>query len=213
MTTALRDAWLAEDPLPAEPVPIVKGWLDDAFAAGDLDTPHAISLATVDPDGAPGVRIVLCQAIDTERGSLTFYSNRESRKGRALAAEPRAAVVFHWPGRQARVEGRVEWTPDEISDAYFATRPLDSRLGAWASEQSAPVASRAELLARVEAVAERFGAREEHDTIPRPAFWGGITLVASSVELWASRPGRVHDRAIWRRSEVGQPWSVQRLQP
>jgi len=213
MTTVLRDAWLSEDPLPAEPVPIVKGWLDDAFADPDLDNPHAIALATVDPDGRPSVRMVLCNAIDTGRGAFTFYTNRESRKARALRHEPRAAVAFHWPARQVRLEGRTEWTSDAESDAYFATRPLEARLGAWASDQSEPVGSRAELLAAVEAAAERFGARTERDVVPRPPFWGGITLVADRVELWVSRPGRVHDRALWSREAVGAAWTIQRLQP
>ena len=142
-----------------------------------------------------------------------MYSNRESRKGRALANEPRAAIAFHWPGRQARVEGRVEWTPDDVCDAYFATRPLEARLGAWASRQSEPVASRAALLAELDAVADRFDARREGDAVPRPPHWGGLTLVADSVELWASRRGRIHDRAIWRRGSVGETWDVTRLQP
>jgi len=186
---------------------------EEAFADPVLRNPHAVALATVDPDGAPSVRMVLCNAIDAERGTFTMYTNRESRKGRALAHEPRAAIVFHWPDRQARIEGTMELVPDDVSDVYFASRPLDSRLGAWASAQSEPVASRAALLRAVEDVAARFGARAEGDVVPRPPFWGGYTLVASSVELWASRRGRVHDRAVWRREAPGTPWRAQRLQP
>jgi pyridoxamine 5'-phosphate oxidase len=208
-----RDAWLSEDPLPAEPVPIVEQWLSEAFADERLENPHAIALATVDPDGQPAVRMVLCNAIDPARGTFTMYTSRESRKGRALAADPRAAIVFHWPGRQARVEGRAELTPDDECDAYFATRPLEARLGAWASRQSEPAGSRAELLAELAAVAARFDAQEESDVVPRPPFWGGFTLVADAVELWVSRPGRIHDRAVWRRAGEGLSWEVTRLQP
>lgn len=207
------DAWLAEDPLPREPVPIVRTWLREAFDSRRQANPHAVALATVDPDGRPSVRMVLCNEIDPDRGSFTMYTNLESRKARAVAHDPRAAVVFHWPGRQARVEGRVERTPDEVSDAYFATRPLEARLGAWASRQSEPIDSRADLVAAVEAMAERFDAHEESAAVPRPPHWGGLTLVAESVELWASRVGRIHDRAVWTRTTQGGPWTATRLQP
>lgn len=208
-----RDAWLARDPLPAEPAAIVERWLAEAFAEGGQPNPHAVALATVDADGRPSVRMVLCNHIDVARGAFTIYTNRESRKGRALAHDPRAAMTFHWPGRQVRIEGRVEWTPDEACDAYFASRPLEARLGAWASRQSRPVASRAALLAEVEAAAQRFQARREHDVVPRPPHWGGFTLVAESVELWVDRRGRIHDRAVWRREAEGGPWHATRLQP
>lgn len=209
----IRDAWLGEDPLPPEPVPIVKRWLEEAFEDRSRESPHAVALATVDADGRPSVRMVLCDSIDPERGAFTFYTNRASRKGRALEHEPRAGMAFHWPGRQARVEGRVEWAADAVSDAYFARRPLEARLGAWASQQSEPVGSRAELVAAVEAAAERFGARHEQDIVPRPPHWGGIILVAESIELWVSRLGRIHDRALWRRDQPGEAWKITRLQP
>jgi pyridoxamine 5'-phosphate oxidase len=135
------------------------------------------------------MRMVLCNAIDPVRRTFTMYTNRESRKG------------------------RVEWTPDEACDAYFASRPLEARLGAWASRQSEPVPSRAALLTELAAVADRFDAREETDVVPRPPFWGGFTLVADSVELWVSRRGRIHDRAVWRRSGEGLDWEITRLQP
>lgn len=210
---SVPDAWLSEDPLPTDPVHIVKRWLDEAFRAGGQANPHAVALATVDPDGGPSVRMVLCNEIDPARGAFTMYTNLESRKGRALRSEPRAAIVFHWPGRQARVEGRVEHAPSDASDRYFASRPLEARLGAWASRQSEPVASREVLLARVREVAERYDAREEGDPVPRPPYWGGLTLVADSVELWVSRPGRIHDRAIWRRNDDSRSWLPTRLQP
>jgi pyridoxamine 5'-phosphate oxidase len=207
----IRDAWLGEDPLPDEPVAIVKRWLAEATAAGEQESPHAVALATADPDGRPSVRMVLCVDIDVAAGAFTFHSNRDSRKGRALAADPRAALVFHWNGRQARVEGEVALASDDVSDRYFASRPLEARLGAWASRQSQPVASRAAVLDALESAAERFDARREDDVVPRPPFWGGFTLTASQVELWASRRGRIHDRALWQR--IGAGWRAQRLQP
>ena len=133
--TDLPDAWLAEDPLPLEPCEIVERWLGEAFEAGLQANPHAVTLATIDPDGRPSARTVLCNRIDPGRGAFVMFTNRESRKGRAIAANPRAALVFHFAAqnRSVRVEGGVGLTPDEECDAYFATRPLDARVGAWAS--------------------------------------------------------------------------------
>lgn len=213
MATNDRDLWLAEDPLPANPIPVVQRWLAEAFETRAQENPHAVALATVDPDGRPSVRMVLCNHIDPDRGAFTMYTNRESRKGRAVEHEPRAALAFHWPGRQVRVEGRVERTPDDRSDAYFSSRPLEARLGAWASQQSEPVESRAALEKALAAARERFGATREEDPVPRPPYWGGLTMVAETVELWASRVGRVHDRAVWRRDPPGDDWLVTRLQP
>ena len=220
MSDALPDAWLAEDPLPEDPIPILKDWLDEAFAARLQANPHAVSLATIDPDGRPSARMVLCNHIDVSRGAFVMYTNRESRKGRALVANPRAAIVFYWGAhnRSARVEGAVELTPDEDCDAYFASRPLDAQLGAWASAQSEPVPSRAALVDKIEEQARRFGVTLEERRgveIPRPPYWGGFTLVADTVELWVSRAARIHDRAQWRRTRSGNPtsWSVDRLQP
>jgi pyridoxamine 5'-phosphate oxidase len=218
----LPDAWLAEDPLPRDPIPILKQWLDEAFAAGLQANPHAVSLATVDPDGRPSARMVLCNQIDVARGGFVMYTNRESRKGRALAAHPYAAIVFHWGphNRSARVEGRVEFTADEDCDAYFATRPVDAQIGAWASEQSEAIGSRAELVEKIEFQAKRFGVTLDDrgdSQIPRPPHWGGFTLVADAVELWVSRPARIHDRALWQRSSPNRDestsWDASRLQP
>jgi len=208
---SLPDAWLSRDPLPDDPAALVKQWLGEAFAKGVQPNPHAVALATSDPDGRASVRMVLCSEIDAQTATFTMYTNLESRKGRALRADPRASIVFHWDGRQARVEGRVHITPADRSDAYFATRPLEARLGAWASAQSQPIGSRAEILARLAEVAERFDATQESDVVPRPPHWGGITLVAESIELWVSRVGRIHDRAVWTRKDDG--WSPTRLQP
>jgi pyridoxamine 5'-phosphate oxidase len=218
----LPDAWLSEDPLPLDPIPILKRWLDEAFAAGLQANPHAVSLATVDPDGGPSARMVLCNQIDVPRGAFVMYTNRESRKGRALVANPRGAIVFYWGphSRSARVEGTVEFTSDEDCDAYFATRPIDAQIGAWASAQSETIGTRAELVAKIDAQARHFGVSLEERgdvVIPRPPHWGGFTLVADSVELWVSRPARIHDRAQWQRSyaDDGQAssWQVSRLQP
>jgi pyridoxamine 5'-phosphate oxidase len=224
-TQELPDAWLCRTPLPPDPVPILRDWLDEAFAAGLQQNAHAVSLATIDPDGRPSARMVLCNHIDVERGAFVMYTNRESRKGRALKANPRAAIVFYWGPHQrsARVEGRVEFTPDAECDAYFATRPLDAQLGAWASAQSECIETREELVAKIEAQAERFGVRlgdASAEGIPRPPHWGGFTMVADAIELWVSRPARIHDRALWTREldAAGEPgaesgWRVSRLQP
>ncbi len=205
------DLWLSLDPLPTNPAQIVQQWLNEAFEAGVQANPHAVALATVDPDGRPSVRMVLCNAIDPDLASFTMYTNIESRKGRALRAEPRSAIAFHWASRQARIEGRAHLTPADECDAYFATRPLEARLGAWASAQSEPIGSRAEMLAKLDNVTSRFEATKEEDVIPRPPHWGGFTLVADSIELWVSRPGRIHDRAVWRRDD--NAWTPTRLQP
>ena len=209
------DLWLSEDPLPSHPAQIVKQWLDEAFAARVQANPHAVALATVDPDGRPSVRMVLCNEIDSEAAAFTMYTNIESRKGRAIRGESRCAIVFHWASRQARIEGHAYLTPEEKCDAYFATRPLEARLGTWASAQSEPIGSRAEILAKLEATAKRFNATKEEDVVPRPPHWGGFTLIADSIELWASREGRIHDRAVWARGDSarGDGWTPTRLQP
>ena len=155
--------------------------------------------------------MVLCNAIDADDAAFTMYTNIESRKGRAIIGDPRCAIAFHWASRQARVEGRAHLTSADKCDAYFATRPLEARLGAWASAQSEPIGSRAEMLAKLDSVENRFEATREEDVVPRPPHWGGFTLVADSIELWVSREGRIHDRAVWRRTEGD--WHPTRLQP
>ena len=225
MPGELPEPWLSRDPLPGDPLPILKRWLDEAFAAGLQQNPHAMALATIDPGGAPSVRFVLCNEIDALNGTLTFYTNRESRKGRALAANPRAAAVFYWgpQSRQARVEGPVTQTSDAASDAYFASRPADAQIGAWASAQSEPIASRSALLEKIDRECRRHGATmgdAPTALVPRPPSWGGYVLHTESVELWVSRPARIHDRALWTRTKGledeargANDWSVTRLQP
>jgi pyridoxamine 5'-phosphate oxidase len=163
------------------------------------------------------VRFVLCKALEPETGSLVFYSNKRSPKGRALLAHAHAAAAFVFgpQQRQMRISGPVTETSDAEADAYFATRPLDSRVGAWASAQSEPVASRAALEAEYALRAARFGVREgdADAAVPRPPHWGGYRIRAERAELWHSRPGRLHDRALWVRDLPEGPWRAQRLQP
>jgi pyridoxamine 5'-phosphate oxidase len=211
------DAWLSEDPLPADPFPIAIAWLNEAFAARQQVDPHAIALATVDEEGRPEVRFVLCKALESASGSLVFYTNKQSPKGRALRANAHAAAVFWFSPqqRQLRISGRVAHVSDAEADAYFATRPLDSRIGAWASAQSEPIPSRAALESNYERLAARFSATSGDETIPipRPPHWGGYRIHANQVELWRSRPGRLHDRALWTRDLPHGVWRAQRLQP
>lgn len=213
------------DPLPTEPMPLFRTWFDEAHAKRIQPNPNAMALATIDPDGQPSVRTVLCKDIDEPAGRVTFYTNRRSRKGKALEREPRVALLFHWDAfdRQVRIEGRVTPTTDAQSDAYFKSRRIESRLGAWASDQSEPIGSREELLAKVADVMSRFGVNLDNletTDIPRPPHWGGYHVWAHRIELWVGGPGRVHDRARWEREltaradrYIGGPWSVTRLQP
>lgn len=203
------------EPLPDDPLPLVERWI--AEATGSQRNATAMTLATVDPDGRPSARMVICRGFDVKAGWFVFYTDRESPKGRALAALPRAALVFYWNGleRQVRIEGPVTLAPDADSDRYWRSRPADARIAAIASEQSRPIASRAALLQKVSETAARFG-----DDIPRPPRWGGYRVWAGRVELWIGQPARVHDRATWTRplEEVngeflGGPWQSTRLQP
>lgn len=211
--------------LPENPVEVLDAWLREATEKRVQPNPDAVTLATVDERGAPDARIVLCKAIDPEAGWATFYTNRLSRKGEELRARPRACLVFFWDAldRQVRLEGPVTLVGDEESDAYFRTRHWQSRLGAWASEQSKPIESRQALLEQVMAKAIELGvdlSGESDPQIPRPPHWGGYRVWAERVELWVSGPARVHDRAAWTRpltregeAYTAGPWSATRLQP
>ena len=203
------------DPLPASPLPLLELWIDEASRA--ITSATAMALATVDPDGRPSARMVICRGFDVGAGWLVFYSDRGSRKGRALDAHPRAALVFHWPAfeRQIRIEGPVTPVPDAEVDAYWHSRPADARVAAIASDQSRPIASRAAMLAKVEETAKRLGAET-----PRPERWVGYRVWAETIELWVGQPARVHDRAVWTRALspadggfTPGPWRVTRLQP
>ena len=207
------------NPLPAEPLMLASEWLAEAWRRRLQPNPNAMTLATSTLEGWPTARIVLCKDVVGVPGYVVFYTNFQSRKGLELAANPRAAAVMHWDHmrRQVRVEGLVETAPAADSDAYFASRARGSRIGAWASAQSKPVASREALLASVKEATARFGDGE----IPRPSFWGGYRLWADAVELWVEGDARIHDRARWTRSLERAadgamrpgPWSVTRLQP
>jgi pyridoxamine 5'-phosphate oxidase len=180
-------------------------WLREAQQA-NLPDPEAMALASATADGAPSVRIVLCRGIDA-RG-LRFFTNYESRKAVELDANPRAALVFHWPGltRQLRAEGRIERLPGAESDAYFAARPPGHQISAHASPQSRPIASLDEVRLRAAALGEEFGRN-----VPRPAFWGGYRLVPHAIEFWVQGADRLHDRVRFELKDGA--WSEQRLAP
>ncbi len=191
-----------------DPVALFQLWLEDATGA-EINDPEAMTLATVDGSGLPNARMVLCKGADA-RG-IVFYTNVESAKGRELAGGPMAAALFHWKSlrRQVRFRGFVAELTDPESDAYFASRPRGSQIGAWASQQSRPLASRAELEAAAEAYDRRFGDGE----IPRPDYWRGYRLTPVEIEFWRDGPSRLHDRVRFRRAGVEAPWERQRLYP
>lgn len=190
----------------AEPIGLFTEWLADA-RAHEINDANAMGLSTVDVDGAPDSRMVLLKDIDA-RG-FTFYSNQESAKGRELAVRPVAALLFHWKSlrRQVRVRGRVEPVGAAEADAYFATRARESRIGAWASDQSRPLADRHALEAAVARETARFDGQE----VPRPGHWTGWRVVPDTVEFWRDRPFRLHDRLEFKRD--GDNWTRRRLQP
>ncbi len=222
---------ILSDPPPAEPMHLVALWLAEAWERRAQPNPNSMVLATAGADGTPSARVVLCKGLAEEPGYLIFYTNYESQKGAELIARPRAAAVMHWDylQRQVRIEGPVTRSPVAESDAYFASRPWPSRIGAWASDQSRPIASRAALIAAVDATAQRFGtpdpatAKDDGKDFPiaRPPHWGGFRLWGESVELWQEGTARIHDRILWTRtlraagpeSFSAGAWSLVRLQP
>lgn len=233
MNSSAKPVWTETlpEPLPANPLELAAQWLAEARSDAAQPNPDSMVLATVDGSGQPSARVVLCKEIAAHAGYILFYTNYHSRKGRELEANPRAAVVFHWDHRhrQVRAEGGIQPLSDAENDAYFRTRPWQSRIGAWASEQSEPVQSRAELAAAVAAAARRFGipyagpGSPEPEQIPievpRPPHWGGYRLHVDAIELWVEGEFRIHDRARWTRIRDSQgigaatAWSVTRLQP
>lgn len=203
-------SWLTSGDFTAadEPLALFTAWMKDASASEPRD-PTAMTLATVDPDGLPNARLVLLKGVD-ERG-FVFYTNMDSQKGRELDAHPRAALVFHWKSlnRQVRLRGSVERVSAEEADAYFATRPKQAQIGAWASKQSEPLESR---LAFEKAVA-LYAAKYALSTVPRPPNWSGYRIIPTIMEFWQDRPFRLHDRVEFRRDAVGAPWRKTRLYP
>jgi pyridoxamine 5'-phosphate oxidase len=219
------------DPLPANPLELAAQWLAQAQRDASQPNPNSMILATVNSHGYPSARVVLCKEIAAQQGYILFYTNYRSRKGSELAANPRAAVVFHWDHlhRQVRAEGKVELLSDAENDAYFRTRVWQKQLGAWASQQSEPVESRKALGEAVASEARRFGIPYEGPgsqepesisvTVPRPPNWGGYRLYVDAIELWVEGEYRIHDRARFTRplASSGQssavPWASTRLQP
>ncbi|MBJ6146412.1 pyridoxamine 5'-phosphate oxidase [Hymenobacter sp. BT559] len=184
-------------------------WLDEAVAA-QLPEPAALTLATVDTaTGQPSTRVLLLKGLPDDAGFL-FYSNYDSRKGHELAAQPLAALNFFWPGleRQVRVEGRVEKAPEDVSTAYFQSRPRSSQVGAWASPQSQPIEGREALESREHDIEARFA---DQNPLPRPPHWGGYVLRPTRIEFWQGRPSRLHDRLVYERE--GESWKISRLAP
>jgi pyridoxamine 5'-phosphate oxidase len=205
LRTEYARASLDEERSAADAIAQFSRWWDEAVAA-QVREANAMTLATSDEQGRPAARTVLLKGFDAH--GFVFFTNYDSRKGRELAANPRAALLFFWPEleRQIRIDGTVERTSDAESDEYFKTRPLASRIGAWASPQSTVIASKAWLLAR----AAEMGLR--HGLAPaRPPFWGGYRVIAEAVEFWQGRPSRLHDRLLYTRSATG--WNRVRLAP
>lgn len=214
---AYKKGALGDEGLTADPLQVLTAWLHEARESGEPEG-TAMALATIDPDGTPAVRYVLCKGV-TDRG-VRFFTNLGSRKGIALAAEPRAAATFWWAGleRSARIVGRAEPLPRADVDAYFASRPRGSRIGAWASHQTRPIDDRPTL----EAQAARIEAGLTDEDLERaPQEWGGYELVLSEIELWQGRDDRLHDRLRFTREPsasaggaAGEPvWTAERLQP
>ncbi len=198
---------LTEADLDPDPFRQFARWFEQARASGAAD-PHAMTLATATRDGIPSARMVLLNAFDAH--GFVFYTNYESRKGRDLAQNPYAALVFYWPElrRQVRAAGRAERLTPAESDAYFRRRPAGSQLGAWASRQSEVIAGREALERRVEELAAEFAGRE----IPRPPYWGGYRIIPDSFEFWQSRPNRLHDRFRYFPTP-DDGWRIERLAP
>lgn len=196
------------EPETNDPFEQFRRWFVEAEASEPND-PNAMTLATADIDGRPSARIVLLKDFDA-RG-FTFYTNTESQKGRQLEVNPFAALCFHWKSvrRQIRIEGPMTGVTDAEADAYFASRPRGSRVGAWASQQSRPLADRPTLLAAV----SRFEAEYEGQDVPRPSYWSGYRLTPLRIEFWHDGEFRLHDRFVFTRSHDGAPWTVQRLYP
>jgi len=199
---------LTREALGADPIEAFRRWFREAREGHALPFPDAVCLSTVDPEGWPEGRIVLLKQVD-ERG-FQIFTNYRSAKGRSLEASPRAALTFYWGdlSRQVRIQGSVERVPEEESDAYFATRPRGSQIGAWASDQSAPLEGMGVLEDRARQLEERYG----EGPIPRPGHWGGYLIVPRRIEFWQEGPDRLHHRYVFSREGEGG-WKVVQLNP
>lgn len=217
----LADDSLSE-PVPQSPLELLSHWLHEAKKNSKLANPDAFHLATADAQGRPSGRVLLCRGLDCTEGYLSFYSNRNSRKGVELAGNPRAAGTFFWDewSRQVRVEGHVLQAPESQSDSYFANRGRLSQISAWASQQSQPIPSREAFLEYLDEVKRKYDQKLDLP-IPRPPHWGGYRLYFDRVELWVGAEGRAHDRVQWNRElrvdaekgcRMGE-WTWCRLQP
>jgi pyridoxamine 5'-phosphate oxidase len=208
LRVSYRQGELSERAAGENPIELFLSWIGTARGSGAILEPNAMTLATIGADGSPSARMVLLKEVE-ESGAFVFYTNRDSRKGRELAADPRAALVFWWEPleRQVRIEGAVEETSAAETRAYFETRPRESRIGAWASRQSQPVADRPAL---EQAFAEADAAHPGED-IPVPPWWGGYRVIPDRIEFWQGRTGRMHDRLVYVRE--GGRWGLSRLQP
>lgn len=191
-----------------EPLTLISDWMNEAWAAKERDS-NAMALASVDADGRPNVRMVLAKQIDLK--GIVFYTNFESQKGGELQANPCASICFYWKTlrRQVRARGAIEKGTTAEADAYYASRDRESQIGAWASQQSRPLKDRAEFEQEIARVAAQFG---EGD-IPRPPHWAGFRLVPTEVEFWHERDFRLHDRLVFTRAKLGNPWVKTRLFP
>jgi len=219
--------------LPSDPMDWAKAWLDKAVQKKVQRNPNSMTVVTVSEDGQPSARVVLCKEFIANPGYVVFYTNYKSDKARQIARNDKVALLFHWDsfGRQVRIEGQAVLSPVEESDTYFASRDWGSQLGAWGSDQSAPLESRAALIAQVGRRAVRLGvdaaknlksiAIADQPVIQRPPHWGGIRVWANRIELWIEGSDRIHDRARWDRSLVANEddtfmvgeWTGTRLQP
>lgn len=203
--TYTRDG-IIEEELPSDPLPLFIRWVDEAIDS-EADEPNAMSLATVSADGKPNVRVVLLKGI--ENNTLQFYTNYKSQKGKELEQVPQAAAAFWWPEleRQVRIRGGVEKLSRNKAHSYFQSRPRESQIGAWVSEQSSPIENRDEMKEKFKKIIDRF----DGENVPTPEYWGGYSIHIEEIEFWQGRPARLHDRVLYTRKNG--KWKKQRLQP